>query len=225
MKIAITRLEEKAADDSRICARCGHECYTVSPLKAEVRIERVREFAASVNRGEYDCIFFASALPAGLIAPLLERQPRVIAIGPKTAEILKKYGVDSEVLPSYYSKEFVPYCGDWLKGRKVGLPRADVPDRGLVRAITGAGGEPHEVRVYSLVPTQRVLDLDGADAVIFTSAMSFREAVWTPRPDLIIIAIGEVTAEVMKERGFPPAVVGDGSLTGTFAAINKYQGA
>jgi len=34
MKIAITRLENKAAGDRALCASYGHDCYTVSPLRA-----------------------------------------------------------------------------------------------------------------------------------------------------------------------------------------------
>jgi len=120
MKIAITRLENKAAGDRALCAAYGHDCYTVSPLRAELREERIDAFIEAVHRGEFDCLFFASALPAALIAPRLERWPRVIAIGPKTAEVLRGSGIDAEVLPSFYSRAFAPYLGDWLRGRTFG---------------------------------------------------------------------------------------------------------
>lgn len=222
MKIAITRLEDKAAGDRALCATYGHDCYTVSPLRAELRPERVASFVEAVHRGEFDCLFFSSALPAAIVGPRLERWPRVIAIGPKTAEVLREAGIEAEVLPSFYSRDFVPYLGDWLRGRTIGIPRADVPNPRLLEAITAAGGKVREERVYALVPTGTELALDDADAVLFTSAMSYREARWQPRDDLLLLAIGEITADAMRAGGHPPAVVGDGLLAGTLETLNRY---
>ena len=222
MKIAITRLENKAAGDRALCASYGHDCYTVSPLRAELRMDRVAAFVEAVHRGEFDCLFFSSALPAAIVGPKLERWPRVIAIGPKTAEVLRGFGIEAEVLPTFYSRDFVPYLGEWLRGRTVGIPRADVPNPGLLGAIADAGGTVREERVYALIPTETELALDAADAVLFTSAMSYREARWQPRGDLLLVAIGEITADAMRAGGHPPAVVGDGSLAGTLEALNRY---
>ena len=223
MKIAITRLENKAAGDHALCATYGHDCYTVSPLRAELRPDRVDTFVEAVHRGEFDCLFFSSALPAAVVGPKLERWPRVIAIGPKTAEVLRGFGIEAEVLPTFYSRDFVPYLGDWLRGRTVGIPRADVPNPGLLEAIAAAGGTVREERVYALIPTGSELALDAADAVLFTSAMSYREARWQPRDDLLLVAIGEITADAMRAGGHPPAVTGDGSLAGTLEALNHYM--
>jgi len=224
MRIAITRVPGKESRDSDLCRRYGHECYTVSPLTAEVYPDRIRAFADAANRGEYDCIFFTSALPARLIAPLLARRIRIIAIGPQTARALAEAGVDAEMLPSFYSRDFVPFVGSWLRGRRVGIPRADVPNPALLEAIAAAGGSAEEVRCYSLQKSGVPLDLAGADALLFTSALSFREAVWDRREGLLLMAIGERTAEAMRERGIEPAVVGDGSIRGTLRALAERAG-
>jgi uroporphyrinogen-III synthase len=223
MKIAVTRLEKKAAGDRALCARYGHECYTISPLRADLMMDRVDEFVDAVHRGEFDCIFFSSALPAEIVGPRLKRWPRVIAIGPKTAETLGAFGIEAETLPAFYSRDLVPYLGDWIRGRRIGIPRADVPNPALLDGIIRAGGTVKEVRVYTLVPTGVELALEDADAVLFTSAMSFRQARWHRRPDLLLIAIGEITADAMRAGGCEPAVIGDGSLEGTLAALNRYQ--
>ena len=224
MKIAITRLENKAAGDRALCATYGHDCYTVSPLRAEPRADRVATFVEAVHRGEFDCLFFSSALPAVMVGPLLERWPRVIAIGPKTAEVLRESGIEAEVLPAFYSRDFVPYLGDWLRGRTIGIARADVPNPGLLDAIAKAGGKVREERVYTLIPTGIELALDTADTILFTSAMSYREARWRPRDGLLLAAIGDVTADAMRAGGNPPVVVGDGSLAGTLDALNRHMG-
>jgi uroporphyrinogen-III synthase len=89
-------------------------------------------------------------------------------------------------------------------------------------AITSSGGFAEECRCYSLVPTGDALRLHGADAILFTSAQSFKTAIWEPTPDLLIMAIGEITASVMREGGVVPVVVGDGSLEGTLRKLNQF---
>ena len=222
MRIAVTRVAGKGSRDAPTCRRYGHECYPVSPLRVELYPDRVRSFVDSANRGELDCIFFASAVPAEVMGPLLRSPPRVIAIGPQTARTLGKFGIRCETLPAFYSRDLVPYLGDWIRGKRIGLPRADVPNPGLIAAIGAAGGIPVEVRCYGLVPTGTPLETGGADALLFTSGSSFSEAVWLPRPGLLLMAIGEVTAGIMEQGGASVAVVGDGSLEGALRALNRF---
>ena len=222
MKIAVTRVAGKEGTDSARCAKFGHDCYSVHPLKSELKQDVVTAFIQAVDRGDFDCLFFTSALPAQIIAPLLNRFPRVIAIGPQTAQALHRYEIECEILPTFYSRDFVPYLGNWIFGKHIGIPRADVPNNALLDSIVAAGGIPHEFRCYSLEPTGQALLLNGADALLFTSAMSFLKSIWTPQPNLLIMAIGEVTANVMTKSGISPIVIGDGSLEGALMALNTY---
>ncbi len=222
MKIAVTRLAGKEKSDAARCEKFGHSCYSVHPLRSELRDDVIGDFIRVAGAGKFGCIFFTSALPAKIIAPRLKTWPRVIAIGPQTAKELELAGIPSEILPSFYSRDFVPYLGDWIKGKRIGIPRADVPNEKLITAITEAGGIAREFRCYRLEPTNESLSLGEAGAILFTSAMSYTKAVWTPRPDLLVMAIGEITADAMRSGGHPPSVIGDGSLEGSLAALNQY---
>jgi uroporphyrinogen-III synthase len=222
MKIAVTRLLGKEGSDAARCAQFGHRCYSVHPLRSEVKQGVVAAFVGAVDRGEFDCLFFTSALPAVIIAPLLSRFPRVIAIGPQTAATLRSFEIECETLPGFYSRDFVPYLGEWIAGKRIGIPRADVENPALISAIEAAGGAAHEFRCYALEPTSEPLPLDGADALLFTSAMSFSKAVWIQRDGLLVMAIGDVTADVMRKGNVSPVVVGDGSLEGALKALNVY---
>jgi uroporphyrinogen-III synthase len=222
MRIAVTRLMGKEQDDAARCKQYGHECYPVSPIRAEIREDLVTSFVNAVEANGFDCLFFTSAFPAKIIAPRLSRWPRVIAIGPRTAMTLERFGIAAETLPRFYSRDFVPYLGPWIQGKKIGIPRADVPNPLLITGIQNAGGIPVEVRVYSLIPTGNVLDLSRAGAILFTSAMSFSAAVYQTDAPLMKIAIGESTGAVMRSSGVIPDVTGDGSLEGTLRALNTY---
>lgn len=222
MKIAVTRLAGKEKSDASRCAEYGYACYSVHPLRSELRESEIAAFVGAVHGGKFNCIFFTSALPAKIIAPRLKTFPRVIAIGPQTAKELEQHHVTCETLGTFYSKDFVPYLGEWIKGKHIGIPRADVPNPALLDAITAAGGIVHEFRCYGLEPTGEHLATTDADAILFTSAMSYTKARWTPRPDLLVMAIGDITAAAMRKGGTSPSVVGDGSLEGTLKALNAY---
>jgi uroporphyrinogen-III synthase len=224
MIIAVTRLKGKEKSDASRCNEYGHSCYSVHPLRSELREDEITRFIEDAKSGKFDCIFFTSALPAKIIAPLLAKYPRVIAIGPQTAKELQGYNINCETLPSFYSRDFVPFLGGWIKGKHIGIPRADVPNPRLFDAITAAGGIVHEFRCYGLEPTGETLDLGQAGAILFTSAMSYGKARWAPRPGLLVMAIGDITATAMRTGGTEPAVVGDGSLEGSLKALNDYIG-
>ena len=222
MRIAVTRLSGKEKSDAGRCAQYGHSCYSVHPLRSEINKEIISAFVDAADRGEFDCLFFTSALPAKLIAPLLNRFPRVIAIGPQTAKELGRFEIECETLPGFYSRDFVPYLGDWIRKKQIGIPRADVPNPVLLDAIAQAGGIAREFRCYQLIPTGEPFNLEDAEALLFTSAMSYAKAVWSSQPDLLVMAIGEITAAAMEKAGTTPVVVGDGSLEGTLAALNTH---
>lgn len=226
MQIAVTRLAEKGKTDQALCEKYGHTVRIVSPLKAELRASMVQTFVLAANDGDFDAVFFTSAYPAKHVGMMLERditkKCRVIAIGPQTAKILHELGIAAETLPSFYSRDFVPYLGEWIEGKRIGIPRADVPNPDLINAIENAGGMAFEYRCYGLVPTGELLDLEGSDVVLFTSANSFSKARLPDLSGVIPIAIGEITAERMKAGGVTPVVIGDGSLEGTLIALNAY---
>ncbi|MDV0441989.1 uroporphyrinogen-III synthase [Methanorbis furvi] len=226
MLLAITRLAEKGSADAALCKKYGHECRIVSPLRAEIRSSTIQTFVLAAADGEFDAIFFTSALPAQKIAPLLHpditKNSRVIAIGPQTAKVLHDAGIAAETLPTFYSRDFVPYLGEWISGKRIGIPRADVPNPGLINAIEDAGGMAFEYRCYGLEPTNELLNFDEVDAVLFTSANSYKMALLPPMQNILPIAIGDITADAMRAGGVEPKIVGDGSLEGTLNALNTY---
>ena len=225
MKIAITRLAEKGEADQEICSQYGHIPVFVHPLYAEYNASLANRFVLSANQGEFDAIFFTSAYPAKKIAPLLDRsslrKTRVIAIGPETQRILHEFGIPAEILPSFYSKSLAPYLGTWIEGKTIGIPRADVPNAALISSLEDAGGIVYEYRVYKLQPTNDVLNLDGCDAILFTSSSSFTKANLPDISGIRKLAIGEITAAAMRKAGVEPDIIGNGSLEGTLQNLEK----
>ena len=226
MRIALTRVAEKSGDDKHLFAAFGHEVKIVSPLSAELHSNAVQQFVLAANDKQFDAIFFTSAYTAEVCAPILSRDIaktcRITAIGPKTAEVLHNFGIAAETLPSFYSRDYVPHLGKWIYGKSVALPRAAIPNPDLINSIEEAGGIAYEYRIYSLTPTNTVLDVADCDAVLFTSSYSFKSSVMDfGGREIMPLAIGEITACTMRDYGVEPVVVGDGSLKGTLEALEK----
>lgn len=226
MLIAITR-HACAVEDAAICEKYNHTARFVSPVKPVKNESAIAEFIEAANSRQFDSIFFPSAFAAEKIGPFINPRlattVRMIANGPQTAKILHNIGLAAEMLPFFYSRDLIPYLGKWIRGRKIGIPRADVTYLKLSAEIEHVGGIPCEYKCYDIVATNEVLDFKGCGAVLFTSPSAFRMAKLPKAEDsLIKLAIGDVTAEAMMYGGWGAAVVGDGSVEGTLKALNSY---
>ncbi|MBR4988201.1 MAG: uroporphyrinogen-III synthase, partial [Methanocorpusculum sp.] len=69
MRIAVTRVAEKAGDDAALFKEFGHEAKIISPLAAELHTNIVQQFVLAANDRQFDAIFFTSAYPAEVCAP------------------------------------------------------------------------------------------------------------------------------------------------------------
>lgn len=224
MLIAITK-HAGTVDDAAICERYNHKVKTIEtviPIKNKKNIE---DFIRSANNCEFDAIFFPSAFSAEKIAPdinpHLATKVRMIANGPQTAKTLHNIGLAAEMLPFFYSRDLIPYLGKWIRGKRIGIPRADVTYLKLAEEIKNAGGIPCEYKCYEIIPTNEEVDLTDCGAIIFTSPAAYKLAKLPAISDNVILAaIGEVTADVMMYGGHKPSVVGDGSIEGTIKVLN-----
>ncbi|HJJ42416.1 MAG TPA: uroporphyrinogen-III synthase [Methanocorpusculum sp.] len=225
MLIAITS-HACEVDDAHLCVEYNHRVKFVSPVKPLRNSDAIEAFVKAANNCEFDAILFTSAFAAIKIAPFLNSEiaskVRIIANGPQTAKKLDEIKLDAEMLPFFYSKDLIPYLGRWIRGKKIGIPRADIAYMKLSHDIECAGGIPCEYKCYDLAATNEELDIKGCGAVLFTSPAAFMMAKLPDTDDVIEMAIGEVTEKAMMYMGHIPDVVGDGSIEGTLKALNVY---
>ncbi|MDW7727025.1 MAG: uroporphyrinogen-III synthase [Candidatus Methanoperedens sp.] len=216
MKIAITKLVEKSEGVAELFRRHGHEAIIVPTMRAGKPSDTApfEHLADLLKKGEIDILIFTSAL--GVMKLFDKVKPgdvRIISVGPKTAEKVKEYGLSGEVIAKFSSDNFADYLGD-IKGKTIGIPRAQVPNRELTQSLTSKGAVVVEAPAYSLEPAGNILTdaLHDVEAVIFTSAKSFEYSGFRTYDACKTIAIGEKTARVMKKHGIEPDIVGNGTL-------------
>jgi uroporphyrinogen-III synthase len=237
-RILVTRSRAQADDFAEKLRSAGFEpiyfpVIEIKPIENNVAMER-----ALSKLDCYEWIIFTSV---NAVDALFEQFPsrhwgdgiKVAAVGPKTAEALKRRGVLADFVPQEYIPESIlPGLGDLL-GRWVLLPRADLARKDLPESIFNAGGVPHEITVYKTLPAHPDPDSlaalrAGVDVITFTSpstvqnfiALAQRNGLDPMRlPNNPLCAcIGPITEQAAREAGLPNVVVAkeyttDGLLT------------
>ncbi len=219
VKIAVTKLKEKSEGIYELFEGYGHEALLVPTItSAEPTVSApLSHLAQMAVKGEIDILIFTSAL--GVDKLFTKEKPaktvRIVSVGPKTAKKVEEFGFKSEVINSFSSEHFAEYLGD-IRGKTVGIARAEVPNQELTESLKSKGAILFEAAAYRLESTKNnfVELIKDVDAVIFTSANSFESSGFNKSliKNIKVIAIGEKTANAMRKSGVEPDVVGNGSI-------------
>lgn len=236
MKILITRPRAQADDFAEKLHSAGFEpilfpVIEIQPIGSNVALERALE-----KLNCYEWVVFTSANAVYVVfdeySVFFSRENagvKFAAIGPKTAETLRKYSVEPDFVPEEYVAEAIlPGLGN-LQGKWVLLPRAEIARKALPEAIANAGGIAHEITVYKTLPAQvdgdglKALKL-GVDVITFTSASTVENFVAIAHQhnldplnlpnNPLVACIGPITEQAAKEAGFQNLVVAKDYTTG-----------
>jgi len=156
MKVLITRPRAQADEFADKLHSAGFEpiffpVIEIRPIENNVALERTFQKLDS-----YAWVVFTSvnAVDLTVWAKHASSLPKIAAIGPKTAEALRKRGIEPDFIPEEFVAEAIlPGLGD-LRGKWVLLPRAEIARKALPEAIVNAGGTAHEIAVYKTLPAE-----------------------------------------------------------------------
>ncbi|GBD31955.1 hypothetical protein HRbin33_00917 [bacterium HR33] len=214
-RIVITRPDPDAA---RLAGRL--RSLGAVPIVApsiEIEFTDPPELARALERiSEYDWIVFTSKNGVEAVFRLArelerrENKPRIAAIGPATAQALRRRGVEADLIPERYVAEAVLEALGNVSGLKILLPRANIARRTLVDGLREKGAVVEEIAAYRTRSRKahrargpEAESLDAADAITFTSSSTVRGYVenWPVPPGAKIVCIGPVTARTAAECG------------------------
>lgn len=229
MKVLITRPRAQADDFADKLQSAGFEpiffpVIEIQPIGNNVALERALE-----KLNCYEWVVFTSVNAVDVVFDeysvffLKENAGvRFAAIGPKTAEALRKYSIEPDFVPEEYVAEAIlPGLGD-LRGKWVLLPRAEIARQVMPEAIATSGGVAHEIIVYQTLPAQ--VDEDGlsalksgVDIITLTSASTVENFFAIARQNgldplnlpnnPLFACIGPITEQAAKEEGLVKLVV------------------
>jgi uroporphyrinogen-III synthase len=225
VKIAVTKLEEKSEGVHELFQRYGHEAVIISTMRAAPPTDEkpLSNLAEMISNNQIDILIFTSSLGVEKLFEKVkpEKNVRIVCVGPKTAGKVKEYGMHTEIIGKFSSENFAQHLGD-IRGKTIGIARADVPNPELADSLKLKGAAVIEAPAYRLVQGNGIAEiLKYVDAVIFTSAKSFEFSGFKREnaKQLKVIAIGKKTADAMRKHGISPDMVGDGTLENCLAQL------
>lgn len=237
--IAVTRPRGQAEETGKMIAKKGGKPYFIPTIeiKGPRDLSATKKFIEALVRGEVDYAIFMSingvryllsaAESLGLKDQLKKRLEKTatLAVGPKTAQELRKNQIQVDLIPARYTSEGIieSLQQHGVSGKSIWIPRTSQAPPALAERLRKIANNVQEVYVYeSRLPvdpelTARFLqDLIGGQihAIIFSSSLGAKnlfqmlaEQVSTEKlreimnNKLTIVAIGPTTAETLAEMG------------------------
>jgi uroporphyrinogen III methyltransferase/synthase len=222
----------------------------LSELGANVLYQPAIEIAAPRDRGPVDAVigrldefdwlvfssgngvqyFFERLLELGLDLRALAGA-KLAAIGPATVAALAEYHLKADMQPDTYRAEALAEAlAPHARGQRFFLARASRGREVLADMLTAAGAKVEQAVVYEsrdvVQPNEEIADALAAGRIDWTTVTS--SAIARSLVNLFgdtlgntkLAAISPLTAEVLTELGYPPAVVAEDYTTdGILAAI------
>lgn len=201
----------------------------IKPIKSRKKLDKAIE-----DLDKYDFVIFTSVNGVKHFFDRVESlnmdsrifgNKKIITIGEKTAQQLKKYGLISDYTPGEYVAEaIIKLCKKiGVKDKNILIPRAKVAREILPEKLRELGAKVDVVATYeTLIPKHRKKILDNIknrlkegriDIVTFTSsstAKNFFELIGNKKNNYsktTFACIGPITADTLKSHGFKPEII------------------
>jgi uroporphyrinogen III methyltransferase/synthase len=248
-RIIVTRARQQASDLVGQLSDLGAECLEYPTIRIIAPKDPEPLQQALKNLPTYDWIVFTSVngvihffehlFAAGKDVRALSKM-QTAAIGPATAEQLRKFGLYSDIVPEAYRAESVveAFKEMNLKGKKVLLPRAREARPILPVELTKMGAQVDEIPAYeTLKATENAGDLTKqleekrVDLITFTSSSTVKNFKALLPPDsfkklmrgVVIASIGPITTDTAKQLDFDVHISAEPfTIPGLVEAILQY---
>ncbi|RPH51191.1 MAG: uroporphyrinogen-III C-methyltransferase [Desulfobacteraceae bacterium] len=248
-RIVVTRAREQASDLVGMLSDLGAECLEFPTIKVEPPDDFRPLDKAIENLSTYDWLIFTSVNGVSFFFERLHangldirafHKIKTAVIGPATSDRLFCYGLKSDVMPESYRAESVidAFRTENLNGKRILLPRAEEARAILPEELTKMGALVDEITAYrTRAVTDEASDLikelknKAIDLITFTSSSTVKNfAALLPAGtmeehlgDVVIAAIGPVTADTAKDMGFKVSIIAESfTISGLCDAILQH---
>ncbi|CCI54267.1 bifunctional uroporphyrinogen-III C-methyltransferase/uroporphyrinogen-III synthase [Nostocoides jenkinsii] len=227
-KVLLPRTKEQSAPVATALARHGAEAVVVPTISVEPPRTRhqMDKAITGLVTGRYEWVGFTSVNAVKAVRERFEEVGldarafaglKVAAVGGVTAEALRSWGINPDLVPSGESsargllEDWPEYDEQLDPINRVFLPRADIATDTLVAGLMDLGWEVEDATAYRTVraappaPAVREAIKTGEfDAVVFTSSSTVRNLVGIagkPHAATVVACIGPQTAKTAQEHG------------------------
>ncbi|RJQ65687.1 MAG: uroporphyrinogen-III C-methyltransferase [Desulfobacteraceae bacterium] len=248
-QIVVTRARAQASDLVRRLNELGAECLECPTIQVVAPESWAPLDVAIAALSSYHWLIFTSVNGVDAFFERLSSQGldvralghvRTAAIGPATAERLRCFGLNTDILPSTYQAESVvaAFAKEPIQGLRILLPRATEARAVLPEQLRRMGAEVDEVPAYRTVSAEQDPDSliaglrdNRIDMVTFTSSSTVHnfkallpeKSAQDLLKGVVVACIGSITAETAKNLGFQVDIIADVfTIEGLCDAIVKY---
>jgi len=226
-KVLVTRAKEQAQEFDDLLRQYGAEPVEFPTIEIVPPTDWKPLDRAIAKLADYDWLLFTSVNGVDFFMKRLFekggdlrtlKKTKVVAIGPKTAEAVRKYGIVPDLVPKYFQAEAVleGLAGVRMKGKRVLLPRAKEAREILPTELKKRGAKVDVVTAYRTVaPKGRreelksMLERKELAVITFTSsstvknfmALCKRQPIKKWLDGVKIACIGPITADTARELG------------------------
>ncbi|MDA3895857.1 MAG: uroporphyrinogen-III C-methyltransferase [Desulfobacteraceae bacterium] len=248
-KIVVTRARTQASDMIARLTELGADCLEYPVIKTippqdfsllDTAINALNTYDwiifTSVNGVEF---FFNRLLKKGKDARALGTL-KTACIGPVTAQRLKSYGINTDILPDSFRAESIisAFNAETVAGKRILLPRAAEARPILPEELSKMGAVIDEIAAYHTIndtknadPLIHQLEQGDIDLITFTSSSTvtnFKKLIPADRFDSLlknvtIASIGPITNETAENNGFSVHIEAESyTIPGLCDAIVSY---
>ncbi len=251
-RVVVTRARAQAGELSRELEALGAEVFEFPTIEIKPPGDFGPLDDAIRGLDSFDWIVFTSANGVaaflerlrchhGLDLRAVPRTAKLAAIGPATAEALKRAGLNVDAVPKEYRAEALleEVAGEPLAGRRVLIPRAKVAREVLPDKLREAGAEVVVASAYESVPSgeggerlRGLLRSGEVDCVTFTASSTvenFVRAFGEEAAGLLaktrVACIGPITADTARKRDIRvDAEAAEYTIPGLVEAVSELLG-
>lgn len=248
-RIVVTRARKQASDLVERLSAMGAECLEYPAIEIAAPGDMAPLDAAIENIGSYHWLIFTSVNGVDIFFSRLGHlgkdtralgNIKTAAIGPATAALMAAFGLRADIVPESYRAESVveAFRHEPVSGKRVLLPRAAEARPVLPVELSKMGAVVDEIAAYRTIcdnsaaePLIERLRAKTVDMITFTSSSTVTnfksllpaEAYAKLISDVKIAAIGPITADTAREKGFQVDVVArEYTIPGLCEAIREH---
>ncbi len=232
MKVAILRPKEYLTSISERLKQEGFDVVAVPFLKI---VPNDKSIAKIRDLKDFDALIVTSQTSARILVEHEFKHDYVIAIGKKTAEILKSAGMDPKMPSKFDSKTLYEEFKDELKDKKVAIVRSDKGDPILLKLPN-----VEEIILYRIEfehgdEQKKLIESMDFDVIVFSSSMMVRsffelakvmgkfDDVLEKLKNKIVIAIGPPTKKTLENYGIKALMPDEYSFDGVIGLLKTLK--
>lgn len=230
-RILVTRSREQAGALSEILSLEGAETVEMPTIEIEPALSQEHLDDVLSRLSEFHWLLFTSVNGVKGFFNHLHQHGldsrklyglKVCSIGEATATVLRKYGIQADLIPPEYSSHGILACLKevGIKGKRLLLLCSQMTNQELVHGLSEMGAEAEPVMVYRTLPAGRgdskvkeLLIKEEVDVVTFTSPSTVRGLITLMEGNVealnktVIACVGPVTAAAAVESGLRVDVI------------------